>query len=82
MVYIKNIQLIIFSAPFSVFKSSGNGSCPLPGHHYKWGNSYQPPGMMWPNSPSYIDGVCAATNLPRLHGLPRSASQRTPLFYP
>ncbi|KAH1053097.1 hypothetical protein GLYMA_08G257400v4 [Glycine max] len=57
-----------------VFKSSGNGSCPLPGHHYKWGNSYQPPGMMWPNSPSYIDGVCAATNLPRLHGLPRSPS--------
>ncbi|TKY64962.1 MEI2 4 [Spatholobus suberectus] len=57
-----------------VFKSSGNGSCSLPGHHYKWGNSYQPPRMMWPNSPSYFDGVCAASTLPRLHGLPRSPS--------
>ncbi|RDY08962.1 Protein MEI2-like 4, partial [Mucuna pruriens] len=56
------------------FKSTGNGSCPLPGHHYKWGNSYQPPGIMWPNSPSYFDGVCAASNLPRLHGLPSTPS--------
>ncbi|CAJ1838089.1 unnamed protein product [Sphenostylis stenocarpa] len=57
-----------------VFKSSGNGSFPLPGYHYKCGNSYQPPEMMWSNSPSYFDGVCAAPTLPRLHGLPRSPS--------
>ncbi|KAK7394298.1 hypothetical protein VNO78_14820 [Psophocarpus tetragonolobus] len=57
-----------------VFKSSGDASCPLHAHHYKWSNSYQPPGMMWPNSTSYINGVCAAPNLPRLHGLPRSPS--------
>ncbi|KAL2329701.1 hypothetical protein Fmac_017282 [Flemingia macrophylla] len=58
-----------------VFKSSGIGSCPLPGQHYKWGNnSCQPPGTVWPNSPSYFDGLCAAPALPRLHGLPRSPS--------
>ncbi|XP_020218540.1 protein MEI2-like 4 [Cajanus cajan] len=58
-----------------VFNSSSNGSCPLPGQHCKWGNnSYHPPGMVWPNSPSYYDGVCAAPTLPRLHGLPRSPS--------
>ncbi|ESW11316.1 hypothetical protein PHAVU_008G019500 [Phaseolus vulgaris] len=58
-----------------VFKSSGSGSFPLPpAHHYKCGNSYQPPEMMWPNSPVYFDGVCASPTLPRLHGLPRSPS--------
>ncbi|KAJ1443072.1 RNA-binding domain superfamily [Sesbania bispinosa] len=57
-----------------VFKSSGNGSRSLPGNHYKWNNSYQLPGMMWPNSPSYFDGICAAPTLPRLHGLSRSPS--------
>lgn len=30
--------------------------------------------MMWPNSPSYFNGICAATSLPGLHGLPRSPS--------
>ncbi|BAT83130.1 hypothetical protein VIGAN_04023400 [Vigna angularis var. angularis] len=58
-----------------VFKSSGNVSFPLPpGHHYKCGNFYQPPEMMWPNSPLYFDGVCPSPTLPRLHGLPRSPS--------
>ncbi|KAK7340793.1 hypothetical protein VNO77_21506 [Canavalia gladiata] len=57
-----------------VFKSFGNGSCSLPGHHYKWGNSYQPPGMIWQNLPSYFDGMCAVPTLPRMHGLPRSPS--------
>ncbi|XP_027929054.1 protein MEI2-like 4 [Vigna unguiculata] len=57
------------------FKSSGNGSFPLPpGHHYKCGNFYQPPEMVWPNSPLYFDGVCPSPTLPRLHGLPRSPS--------
>lgn len=78
MIYIKNIQLIRFPPPpknlFSVLKSSGNGSCPLPGHRYKWSNSYQPPGMMWPNSPSYFGGVCEAPTLQRLQHLPRSPS--------
>lgn len=55
-----------------VVKSSGNGSFPLPGHHNKWRNSYQPHGMMWPNSPSYFDGVCAVPTMPRLHKFPSS----------
>lgn len=55
--------------------SPGNGSFPLPpGNHYKWSNSYQPPGMMWPNSASYFDGFCAAPTLQRLHQLPSSPS--------
>lgn len=45
----------------SVFGSSGNGSCPLHGHHYGWNNnSYQhhhpSSPMMWQNSPSFISG--------------------------
>lgn len=59
-----------------VFGSSGNGSCPLPGHHYMWSNSHHPqsPGMMWPNSPSFINGIGTAHPPPRLHGLPRAPS--------
>ncbi|KAK7295611.1 hypothetical protein RJT34_18522 [Clitoria ternatea] len=56
------------------FKSSNNGSCPFPGHHCKWSNSYQPHGMLWSNSPSYCDGICASPVLPRFHGLARSPS--------
>ncbi|KAJ1435464.1 RNA-binding domain superfamily [Sesbania bispinosa] len=59
---------------FMKFNECGNGSHSLPGNHYKWSNSYQLPGMMWPNSPSYFDGICAAPTLPRLHGLSRSPS--------
>ncbi|KAB1207707.1 Protein MEI2-like 4 [Morella rubra] len=60
----------------AVFRSAGNGSCPLPGHHYTWNSSYhpQPPGMMWPNSPSFVNGICGAHPAPRLHGLPRAPS--------
>ncbi|KAF3430907.1 hypothetical protein FNV43_RR25637 [Rhamnella rubrinervis] len=59
-----------------VFGSAGNGSCPLPGHHYTWSNSYhpQPPAMMWPNSPSFLNGICAAHPPPRLHGFPGAPS--------
>ncbi|KAG4968322.1 hypothetical protein JHK87_033973 [Glycine soja] len=32
-------------------------------------NEIKPPRMIWPNSPLYIDGVCADTNLPRLHDI-------------
>ncbi|KAK7273179.1 hypothetical protein RIF29_14227 [Crotalaria pallida] len=56
------------------FKSSGDGCCPLPGHHCKWSNSYRSPAMMCPNLPPYFDGNFAAPTLPRLHGLPRSPS--------
>ncbi|KAI4336517.1 hypothetical protein L6164_015034 [Bauhinia variegata] len=56
-----------------VFKCAGSGSYPLLGENYKWSNSYhspslQPSRMMWPNSPSYASGICAAHPLPRLHG--------------
>ncbi|XP_004492025.1 protein MEI2-like 4 isoform X2 [Cicer arietinum] len=46
----------------------------LPGHHVKWSNSYQPPRPMWQNSPSYFDGICAATTLQRLNQYPMSPS--------
>ncbi|XP_048137526.1 protein MEI2-like 4 isoform X2 [Rhodamnia argentea] len=60
-----------------VFGSAGNGSSPVPGHHYTWGNSYrpQPPGMVWPNSPSFANGMCAPHPVPRLHGFSRGPSQ-------
>ncbi|KAJ7004538.1 hypothetical protein D5086_007273 [Populus alba] len=57
-----------------VFGSARNGSCSRPGHHYTWGNSYhhQPPGMIWPNSPSFVNGISVAHPGPRLHGPPRA----------
>ncbi|XP_021284513.1 protein MEI2-like 4 isoform X2 [Herrania umbratica] len=57
------------------FPSPGNGS-QRPGHHYAWSNSYhpQPPGVMWPNSPSLVNGICAAHPTAQLHGLPRVPS--------
>ncbi|XP_024023713.1 protein MEI2-like 4 [Morus notabilis] len=59
-----------------VFGSTGNCSSPLPGHHYAWSNSFhpQPPGVMWPNSPTFVNGVCAAHPQTRLPGLPRAPS--------
>ncbi|KAG2702860.1 hypothetical protein I3760_06G110300 [Carya illinoinensis] len=61
---------------FPVFRSTGNGSSSLPGHHYTWNSSYhsQPPGMMWPNSPLLINGICGVHPAPRLHGFPRAPS--------
>ncbi|XP_042498649.1 protein MEI2-like 4 isoform X1 [Macadamia integrifolia] len=60
-----------------VFGSSGNGSCPLHGHHYMWSNSnsYHPPPapMMWPNSPSFVNGVHALPPA-QLHGVARAPS--------
>ncbi|KAM7487069.1 hypothetical protein LguiB_024553 [Lonicera macranthoides] len=58
----------------------GNGSCPPSAHHYIWNsNSHlnpQPPpqgiGMVWPNSPSFMNGVC--TSQQRLHAVPRAPS--------
>ncbi|KAF8378071.1 hypothetical protein HHK36_029406 [Tetracentron sinense] len=60
-----------------VFGSSGNGSFPLHGHHYVWSNSNSfhphPPSMMWPNSPSFINGVHGHPP-PQLPGIPRAPS--------
>lgn len=55
----------------SVFVSSGNGSC-SPGHHYMWSNAHhpQPQGMMWPNSPTFVNAACTAH--------PPNAIPRTP----
>nr|XP_023871770.1 protein MEI2-like 4 isoform X2 [Quercus suber]POE86694.1 protein mei2-like 4 [Quercus suber] len=59
-----------------VFGSAGNGSCPLSGHQYTWNSSYhrQPPGMMWPNSPSFVNGICGTHPAPRLHAPPRPSN--------
>ncbi|XP_057950020.1 protein MEI2-like 4 isoform X2 [Malania oleifera] len=59
-----------------VFGSSGNGSCPLPRHQYMWNSLHhpRPPGMMWPNSPSFVNGVCAALPQPQMHGVPSAPS--------
>ncbi|XVE66093.1 hypothetical protein DITRI_Ditri08aG0053100 [Diplodiscus trichospermus] len=54
------------------FPSAGNGSHFRPGYHFSWSNSYQPqpPSLMWPNSPSLVNGICAAYPTARLHDLP------------
>ncbi|XWS68739.1 hypothetical protein CRYUN_Cryun04dG0117600 [Craigia yunnanensis] len=58
------------------FPSTGSGSHLLPGHHYSWSSSYhpQPPSMMWPNSPSLVNGICAAHPTTQFRGLPRATS--------
>ncbi|RHN44628.1 putative RNA recognition motif 2, nucleotide-binding alpha-beta plait domain-containing protein [Medicago truncatula] len=59
-----------------VSNSSANisSSFPLPVHHEQWSNSYPPPRTIWPNSPSYFDGIYAASTLQRLNQLPMSPS--------
>ncbi|GLT46401.1 hypothetical protein SLA2020_201540 [Shorea laevis] len=58
------------------FTSLSNGSHLFSGHPYSWSNSYHPPppGMMWPQPPSIVNGICAAHSPGRLHGLPRTPS--------
>lgn len=58
-----------------VFTPNGNVNCPSPGHQYMWSNSHQsqPQGMMWPNSPTYVGGVCASRPQ-QLHSVPRAPS--------
>uniref|UniRef100_A0A2N9FC93 RRM domain-containing protein n=1 Tax=Fagus sylvatica TaxID=28930 RepID=A0A2N9FC93_FAGSY len=62
-----------------VFGSSGNGSCPLHGHHYalKNSNSYQQhpsSPVIWGNSYSFVDGV-PAHRLPQMPGFPGGSPQ-------
>ncbi|PSS27011.1 Protein MEI2-like [Actinidia chinensis var. chinensis] len=42
----------------AVFGFSGNVNVPSPGHHYMWSSSPQPQpqGLMWPNSPTFVNG--------------------------
>lgn len=61
------------NGPFIDFDKCGSGF-PLPVHHEQWSNSYPPPRTMWPNSPSYFDGIYAAPTLQRLSQLPMSPS--------
>ncbi|KAJ4961211.1 hypothetical protein NE237_021121 [Protea cynaroides] len=68
----------------AVFDSSGNGSCPLHGHHYMWSNhnSYHPhppAPMMWPNSASFVNGVHAHPPA-QLHGVVRSSHMMNPVL--
>lgn len=58
-----------------VFTPNGNVNCPSPGHQYMWSTSPQPQrqGMMWPNSPTFVGGVCASRPQ-QLHSLPRAPS--------
>ncbi|MBA0791725.1 hypothetical protein Gohar_016290 [Gossypium harknessii] len=60
------------------FPSAGNGSH-LPGLHCSWSNSYhpEPPSMMWPNSPSMVNGIYAARPSAQLHGLPTAHTLNT-----
>ncbi|XP_031387567.1 protein MEI2-like 4 isoform X1 [Punica granatum] len=61
-----------------VFGSAGSGSSPLLGHRYMWGsNSYrsQPPSMIWPNSPSFVNGIHTSHPSARLQGLPGAPPQ-------
>ncbi|GKV36323.1 hypothetical protein SLEP1_g44467 [Rubroshorea leprosula] len=54
-----------------VFGSSGNGSCLLHGNRYAWNysNSHQQQpssGRIWPNSPSFVNGVQHMPAFPRV----------------
>ncbi|KAI3975954.1 hypothetical protein MKX01_016637 [Papaver californicum] len=63
-----------------IFGSAGNGSHSVHNHHYMWSNSnsnsfnpHSPNPMMWPNSPSFVNGVHAHP-AQQMHGLPRPPS--------
>ncbi|GFY91604.1 MEI2-like protein 5 [Actinidia rufa] len=66
----------------AVFGFSGNVNVPSPGHHYMWSSSPQPQsqGLMWPNSPTFVNGVCNPT--PWLHAFPRAPSHMRNTFLP
>ncbi|KAE8123780.1 hypothetical protein FH972_018709 [Carpinus fangiana] len=62
-----------------VFGSSGNGSCPLHGHHYTWNNSnsyqqHHSNPLIWGNSPSFVNAL-PAHRLPQMSGFPRGSHQ-------
>ncbi|KAM7269705.1 hypothetical protein ACFE04_025202 [Oxalis oulophora] len=56
----------------------------LPGNHYASSNSYlaRPPGMMWQNSPSFVNGVGTSHPNMKTHGLPRGPSFLPNAFAP
>ncbi|XP_011623405.1 protein MEI2-like 4 isoform X2 [Amborella trichopoda] len=60
----------------NVLGVSGNGSCPLHGPQFVWGNPnayhhpHAPGPMMWSSSPSFVNGVHSRP--PQLHGFPRA----------
>ncbi|CAI9775245.1 unnamed protein product [Fraxinus pennsylvanica] len=58
-----------------VFSSSGTGSCPLPGCNCMWSTSHypQPKGIVWPNSPSFVNEIGNA-HPHQLHAVPRARS--------
>ncbi|KAG6426688.1 hypothetical protein SASPL_110915 [Salvia splendens] len=59
-----------------VFGTSGNGSCHPPGRQYMWSNSHhpqQPQAVLWPNSPSFVNGIGAA-HPSQMHAVPRAPS--------
>ncbi|GKC04127.1 MEI2-like protein 4 isoform X1, partial [Tanacetum coccineum] len=52
----------------NAFGHSGNANGSPVNHHYMWNHSHhqpQPHNMMWPNSPSLMNGVSNAHSLPR-----------------
>ncbi|KAA8532257.1 hypothetical protein F0562_032290 [Nyssa sinensis] len=52
-----------------VFGPSGNGSCPTLGHTYLWSNLHhpQPQGIIWPNSPSFVNGIWESPDASGFH---------------
>lgn len=67
---------MFFIIILSVF-GSANGSSPVPGHHFPWGDSRHPQhARMWPNSPSqsFVSAVGSPNPLPQLHGFSRAPS--------
>ncbi|CAA0836958.1 Protein MEI2-like 1 [Striga hermonthica] len=56
---------------------SSNGSCPPLGRHYMWSNSHhpqQPQPILWPSSPSFVNGIGAAAHPQQMHTVSRAPS--------
>lgn len=62
-----------------VFGCSGNGSCPLHGHHCTWNNSnsyhrHTSGPVIWGSSPSFVNGI-PSHHLPQITAFPRGSHQ-------
>ncbi|GER55339.1 RNA-binding protein [Striga asiatica] len=53
---------------------SSNGSCPPLGRHYMWSNSHHPQQILWPSSPSFVNGIGGAAHPQQMHTVPRAPS--------